>query len=89
LLPPRCPQGNPTALFRYRETTDFDCSRVERTSLRAGFTRWRSAPFGAVFRQLPVTLVGRPMGLSVPTTYEVKTLEVWCLDRELVLRQPI
>src|SRR5580700_5412246 len=31
LLPPRCPQGNPTALFRYRETTDFDCHRVERT----------------------------------------------------------
>jgi hypothetical protein len=37
-VPPGCPQGEflESCAFRYGETTDFDCHRVERTSLRAG-----------------------------------------------------
>jgi hypothetical protein len=35
---PCCPQGKSleNCTFRYRETADFDCHRVERTSLGAG-----------------------------------------------------
>src|SRR5208282_3204192 len=43
---PCCPQGKSptTMLVRYRETTDFDCHRVERTSLRAGVQPPSPAP---------------------------------------------